>query len=77
MVQSCVSSCMDLRTAILDIDHVPTELVLTRQCADVSKLMYHLRINGDRIDHDLLDRFDHNLRSSIETALGGELPDTS
>ena len=29
-------------------------MVLTRQCADVSMLMYHMRTNGDVLDHDLL-----------------------
>ena len=27
--------------------HALAEMVLSRQCADVSKLMYHMRINGD------------------------------
>ena len=35
----------------------PTEMMLTKQCADVSKLMYHMRINGDVLDHDLLASF--------------------
>ena len=42
-----VRACDELRSAINGVDHAPTELVLTRQCADVSKLMYHMRINGD------------------------------
>ena len=29
----------------------------TRQCADVSKLLNHMRINGDVLDHDLLASF--------------------
>ena len=48
-----VRACDELRSAINGVDHAPTELVLTRQCADVSKLMYHMRINGDLLDHDL------------------------
>ena len=36
-----VRACDELRSAINGVDHAPTELVLTRQCADVSKLMYH------------------------------------
>ena len=28
----------------------PTEMVLTRQCADVSKLTYHMRIKGNLLD---------------------------
>ena len=33
-----VRACDELRSAINGVDHAPTELVLTRQCADVSKL---------------------------------------
>eukprot|EP00973_Karenia_brevis_P075845 10538100-Karenia_brevis.AAC.1 len=53
------------------------ELVLTRQCADVSKLMCHMRINGARIDDNILQEFDRDLRISIATVLGGELADNS
>ena len=59
------------------MDHAPTELVLTRQCADVSKLLYHMRINGDILDHDLLASFDGQLRASVATSLAGDLPDHS
>ena len=31
-----VRACDELRSAINGVDHAPTELVLTRQCADVS-----------------------------------------
>ena len=57
-----VRACDELRSAINGVDHAPTELVLTRQCADVSKLMYHMRINGDILDHDLLASFGGQLR---------------
>ena len=59
------------------VDHAPIELVLTRQCADVSKLMYHMRINGDILDHDLLASFDGQLRASVSNSLSGDLPDHS
>ena len=72
-----VRACGELRTAINGVDHAPTELVLTRQCADVSKLMYHMRINGDILDHDLLATFDGQLRASVSTSLCGDLPDHS
>jgi len=36
-----------------------------------------MRINGDRIDSDLLRKFDGNMRASLECSLGGDLPDTS
>ena len=71
------SACDELRTAINGVDHAPTELVLTRQCADVSKLMYHIRINGDILDHDLLASFDGQLRASVSTSLCGDLQDHS
>lgn len=76
-ISSCVDKVATLREAIVDIDHASTELVLTRQCADVSKLIYHMRINGNRIDSSSLSRFDSNLRAAVETTLGGDVPDTS
>ena len=52
-------------------------MVLTRQCADVSKLIYHMRINGDLLNHDLLASFDGQLRASVSASLCGDLPDHS
>ena len=72
-----VRACDELRSAINGVDHAPTELVLTRQCADVSKLLYHMRIHGDILDHDLLASFDGQLRASVATSLAGDLPDHS
>ena len=72
-----VRACDELRSAINGVDHAPTELVLTRQCADVSKLMYHMRINGDILNHDLLASNDGQLRASVSTSLCGDLPDHS
>ena len=72
-----VRACDELRSAINGVDHAPTEMVLTRQCADVSKLMYHMRINGDILDHELLASFDGQLRASVSTTLCGDLPDHS
>ena len=43
-----------MRSAIGSVHHAPTEMVLTSRCADVSKLMCHMRINGDILDKDLL-----------------------
>ena len=56
-------ACDELCTAIPGVDH-----------ADVSKLMYHMRINGDVLGHDLLASFDGQLRASVSTSLCGELP---
>ena len=58
-----VRACDEMR-------HAPTEMVLTRQCADISELMYHMRINGDMLDKDLLVAFD-----SVSASLSGDLPD--
>ena len=58
-----------MRSAIVSVDHAPTEMVLTRKCADVPKLMYHVRINGDVLDHDLLASSDGQLRASVSTSL--------
>ena len=58
-----VRACDEMRSAIGSVDHAPTEMVLTMQCADVSKLMYPMRINGDLLDKDLLVAFDGQLRA--------------
>ena len=58
-----------MRFAIGSVDHTPTEMVLTRHCADVSKIMCHMRINGDMLDHDLLVAFDGQLRASVSATL--------
>ena len=65
-----------MRSLIVSVDHAPAEMVLTRQCADVSKLVYHMRI-VDMLDHDLLATFDGQLRASVSASLCGDLPDHS
>ena len=67
----------DAGTTALGSAFGTTELVLTRQYADVSKLMYHMRINGDILDHDLFASFDGQLRASVSNSLCGDLPDHS
>ena len=73
----CVKRTNTLREAICGIGHAATELILTRQCADVSKLIYHMRVNGDRLDASILSTFDGGLRVAVESTLGGEMPDMS
>ena len=63
------------RLALLEVGHAPTELVLTRLCADVSKILYQLRLNGDRVGKDLLHAHDSSLRASLDAILGGGLTD--
>ena len=43
----------------------------------MSKLIYHMRINGDRLDAGILAAFDGGLWVAVGTILGGELPDLS
>ena len=66
-----------MRSATGSVDHAPTDVVLIRQCADVSMLMYHMRINGDLLDQDLLAAFDGQLRASVSASLSSDLPDHS
>ena len=70
-----VRACDECRSATGSVDRAPTEMVLPRQCADVSKLMYHMRINGDVLDQDLPVAFDGQLRASVTASLSGDSPD--
>ena len=65
------------RSAILKIDHAPTEIVLTRLCGDVAKVQYNLRLNGDVMDTDLLTQHDTSLRETLTSTLGGDLTDNA
>ena len=51
----------------------PTELTLTRQCANVSKLVYAMRTNGDLLNATTFGRFDSVLRATVEKNLFGKL----
>ena len=62
---------------LLRVDHAPTELVLTRQCASVSKLSYAMRVHGGLISEANIARFDDDLRVAIERTLDGAIPDRS
>ena len=66
-----------IHDAISSLDHVSTELVLTRFCADVCKVTYLLRVAGPSMDDDLLDKYDKQGRSSMERILGGPLHDAA
>ena len=72
-----VRACDELRSAIVGVDHASTEMVLTRQCVDTPKLMNHMRINDDSLDHELLTAFDGQSRASVSASLCGDLPDHS
>ena len=76
-VRKAEESSGELRQAILSVDHAPTEVVLTRQCADVSKLTHHLRLNGHKVASSMPAIFDSQLRFAIGVSLIGDLPDHS
>ena len=72
-----VAIANEMRSATGSVDYASTEMVFTRQCADVSMLMYHMRINGDMLDQELLVAFDGQLRASVSASHNGDLPDRS
>ena len=59
----------EMRSAIVSVDHAPTVMVLTKQCAGVSNLTCHMRINDHLLDHDLLVALDGQLRASVRASL--------
>ena len=63
--------------AIESLGHCPSELVLTRRCGDVSDFVYRLRCYGDALCREPAEKFDSDLRASVESTLGGVLPDTA
>ena len=60
-----VQACCALRDAILGLDKAPTV---------VPELMYHMRINGAVLDHNLLVSVGGHLRSALIASLCGDLP---
>ena len=74
-VAGTVQKSAEIREAIGEIDDAATELGLTRQCADVSRLLYHLRLNGDRVQDGHLEKFDCDLKATLEGITGGDLHD--
>ena len=70
-----ISKTIELHGKVNSIDHAATEMVLTRQCANVSKLVYAMRTQGDRRADS--HNFDTSLRRAVECSLGGTLPDIS
>ena len=62
-----------IHTAISIVEHVPTELVLTRRCADICKVTHLLRAAGPLLSREHVEAFDSLMRSSVERILGGPL----
>ena len=67
----------DVRSAISTMGHAPSELVLTRRCADVGKVSYWLRCYGDTLRGVVCSRFDTDLRDAMEEILNGPLSDAA
>ena len=71
-------TCAQARKLHVDIDIVDdaaTEVVLKKDCADIGKITYTLRLNGDRISEEHLGEYTQVMRESISRSLGGDVPD--
>ena len=78
--QGALDTCHKIltkRTAIASLGHAASELVLTRRCADVGNVNYWLRCYGDRLRGAVTDRFDADLRASVEETLCGPISDVA
>ena len=58
LAEKVVRNAAATQEAISSIDHPATQLVLTRQCADVAKLTHVLRTVGDLAAETHLEQFD-------------------
>jgi hypothetical protein len=66
----------DLHAAIDKVQDAATELVLKKTCADVSKVAYCLRLNGDHLVEACdLPCYSKVLRDSVARTLGGDVGD--
>jgi len=72
-----VSKVSSLHESIDSTSDPAVELTLKRKCADVSKAVYTLRANGDRIPMATLTSYDDMLRASLGRTLGGEVGEDS
>ncbi len=64
-----------LHSSIEQVEDAATELALKSACADVSKVMYTLRLNGDRLPEDVLTSYSAVLRASATRTLAGAVGD--
>jgi hypothetical protein len=72
------TSVENLHKAIDQVQDPATEVVLKKSCADVSKIIYTLRLNGDRlITSEKLPEYTSVMRESLARSLGGDLIDTA
>ena len=77
----CMFVCMytaktsELHTAIDDLDDPATQMVLRGSCADVVKVTYLLRLNGDKFIDSELEALGKTQREGVATTLEGEIGD--
>ena len=67
----------DLHAVIGSITDTTAELILTRKCANVSKITHVLRINDNIIEDSALDVHDNCLMNAIERILKSRVDEIS
>ena len=72
-MESSLTNAETTRGKIALVSHAPTEMVLTRLCADVAKVQYNLRLNGVSICSAQLDSHDRSLRNGLTAILGSDV----
>ena len=78
IVDGFLKTCTKVRDLHAVVDYVAdaaTEIMLKKECADVSKINYTLRLSGDQIPNERLAEYTAVMRESITRSLGGDLHD--
>ena len=70
-----VTKTGDLHDSIGEIDDPATQMVLRGSCADVNKVVYLLRLNGDKMNKSELDELGVIQRSGVAHTLSGDIGD--
>ena len=65
------------RRGIAQLEHPVAEIILNRRIADVSTVNYWLRCHGDRVEDQIMEESDQEMRGAIEHALGGQMQEDS
>jgi len=76
-VKGKVSELVELGQLIAEVEDPATELVLTKKCADVTRLQYLLRVGGLGCSDLSLQAFDTTMQASLQRILGAPLPPDS
>ena len=70
-----VATTGELHDAIGGIDDPATQMVLRSSCADVNKVVYLLRLNGDKLAASELEELTRIQRSGVAHTLSGDVGD--